>query len=550
MKKKNLLIVSLAVIFLSASCLNKENASGAISAMTITVSATDHYGDNATAFAHNWASGDYCSYLTVGNMDSKGSAAPITPGGESATFLFNTKASKGDAIAVWYPSSASVTTDGRDICFQVPQSQTGTVSTLLLGKTAFKSSSVTLSQPFCVFYMEFSKGSYSIASLSLKSNGGEKIAGDVAWNADSGNYAATEDSISVNLPVPVDCSVSGAIIPIMAAPAMLSSGYTLSFKDSDGNANSVSVDEKVSFAAGGMIRNGGLSNAYTTQLIVTAADKIFLVDADLATTESYGPGVIWSWNAKEHAGELGLSASSCDHIDDCKPVDNGSKFLITSSYNWCALVSRETGKVLFNTIWCGDAHSAEILPDNRIVVACSSGTGAYYNCLQVYDLSKSNTILSSLTLDSAHGVVWDQKTQRLYAIGGQSLFVCKLEDWDSSSPSLSVEKVIGTPYSGLHDLTYSDENTLCVSGNHCYLYDVLKGTFTELKHFSASTSLKSVNYNTSTGECWYTDATNSTDTEYSWRSHTIYHTTDVNGTSVQRTIGVADGMYKVRVLYW
>ena len=275
-----------------------------------------------------------------------------------------------------------------------------------------------------------------------------------------------------------------------------------------------------------------------------------MIDAGLANETTYKDAVTWSWDATEAAAVLGLDKSRCNHLDDCKPVDNGKKLLCTSSYNWCVLLDIATKEVLFHTTATPNAHSAELLPGNRIVVACSGGESSGNNSIQLYDISQPNRILYQSALGSAHGVVWNETTQRLYAIGGQSLQIYKLKDWETATPSLELEKTERTPQGGLHDMSYVNSNTLCIGGRGAYLYDIGANRFTEMMLFSASTAIKSINYNDETGELWYTDSTNPEGSQ-SWSTQTIRYSTDKNASTETRTIKVPDlDVYKVRVMNW
>lgn len=223
---------------------------------------------------------------------------------------------------------------------------------------------------------------------------------------------------------------------------------------------------------------------------------------------------------------------------------------VTSSYNWCALLDIATGEVLFHTTAAPNAHSAEMLPDNRIAVACSEGSNSDNNKVQVYDIARPNLVLFQSELGSAHGVVWNETTQRLYAIGGQSLQIYKLKDWTSATPSLELEKTVQTPYGGLHDMSLVNSNTLCIGGRRAYLYDIGANQFTEMTLFASSTAIKSINYNDDTGELWYTDSTIPEGSQ-AWSTQTIRYATDRNGSAATRTIKVPDlDMYKVRVMSW
>lgn len=173
----------------------------------------------------------------------------------------------------------------------------------------------------------------------------------------------------------------------------------------------------------------------------------------------------------EAAAVLGLDKSRCNHLDDCKPVDNGKKLLCTapttgaccstSPRRRCCSTPRRLQRPLGGTA-----------AGNRIVVACSGGESSGNNSIQLYDISQPNRILYQSALGSAHGVVWNETTQRLYAIGGQSLQIYKLKDWETAAPSLELEKTVQTPQGGLHDMSYVNSNTLCIGGRRAYLYDI------------------------------------------------------------------------------
>lgn len=286
-----------------------------------------------------------------------------------------------------------------------------------------------------------------------------------------------------------------------------------------------------------------------TQLIVCGSNMVYVIDATGALASGdYAGNVLWSWDAVTIAPVLGLANSRCDHIDDCKPVDDASKFLITSSYGWCVLLDMNNREVLFYTTKVPNAHSAELLPDDRIVVACSSGSSDDYNTLQLYDIRKPNVMLAKYTLDKAHGVVWNSATERLYAVGGKQMQIYSLSDWSSDSPKLKLEKTVTLPQTNVHDLTLADYNTLVVAGKKAYLYDIEKEDFTEMKHFSSCTSLKSLNYDADSGEIWYTDAT-VPEGDYDWSTHTINYCTDYSSSDKGQTFTVNDlNVYKVRIL--
>lgn len=109
---------------------------------------------------------------------------------------------------------------------------------------------------------------------------------------------------------------------------------------------------------------------------------------------------------------------------EVKIVKDGTKLLLTCSGGACALIDLATGKYDWLVFPYGNPHSAELLPDGNVVTA--SSTGAY---LRLYDLKKDikGTVSKKYPLESAHGVVWDKKTELLYACGKHGIVSYKYD---------------------------------------------------------------------------------------------------------------------------
>lgn len=284
-----------------------------------------------------------------------------------------------------------------------------------------------------------------------------------------------------------------------------------------------------------------------TTLLVCGSTYVSAVRPDrIPDGEDYVQGIIWDFDARDVCYQLGLMPDNMDHIDDCKPIDNNTRILITSSHHWTLITNYATRQIEFWTKKSDNAHSAEVLPENKIAVACSSPCDQ----LQLYDRSRPNEVLHTIELPGAHGVVWNEKRQRLYAIGKKKLGIYRLEGADTDTPKLVEEAAITTPKTSTHDLTPVDENTLCVSGRNSYLFNIDTREFTELTQFNGLTAIKSVNYNVNTNEAWYTDST-VPEGDYNWSSQTVHHTADPMGTDDDYTFRTKNyNLYKVRVLYW
>lgn len=287
-------------------------------------------------------------------------------------------------------------------------------------------------------------------------------------------------------------------------------------------------------------------------LVVCGDNMIYMIDAEKAVDEGFDAAVTWSWDASSAADIVG---GSMIRLDDCKVVDGGTKILATSSYSWAVLLDIATKQVLWWSKSSKNAHSADLLPGGRIAVACANASNGLGNRVQIFDIGSPNEVKSYVELGSAHGVVWNDARQRLYAVGGSTLAVYELTDWDTDTPTLTLENTYDTSgyVTGLHDLTYVNETTLLLAGRKAAFLNLSTGKFVSLPHFNGSTGLKSVNYDNSKGDCWYTDATDPKhQVDYDWATDTIFHTSDVTGNVVDRTISVPEGfnMYKVRVMNW
>lgn len=502
-----------------------------------------------------WKSGDRGVLLLPGPGKSEAAyASPILPGSQSGFFLFNLEASRQAATVVsYYPADAAVVCEDGVVKTTLPEAQDGTVSPLLVGSTtarvnAYEGCSLELRQLWCTMYVKVNKGNYLIREAVVQGNNGEKIAGEIAFDVAGGTITATEERVTVTPPAPLDCREGERLIPVLLAPVTLSGGYTVTLTDTDGNTFSIGTEEPLTLASGERVDTGEASSDFTTRLLFCGDNMAYMIDAGLADAD-YKDAVVWSWDATSAASTLGLAASRC-RVGEGKPVDNNRKLLLTGATGWCVLLDIATREILFHTTSCPNVHSAELLPGGRVALACSTGDGANNNKVQLYDIARPNEVIARYDLTSAHGVVWNAASERLYAIGGQSLQIYRLKEWQTDTPSLELEKTVTAPKSGLHDLTYVNANTLCLAGRGAYLYDIGQNKFTELTHFADYTALKSLNYNEDTGEAWYTDATVPEGNE-TWSTQTLRYTSNVMAPPVERTIRVPDvDVYKVRVLSW
>lgn len=108
--------------------------------------------------------------------------------------------------------------------------------------------------------------------------------------------------------------------------------------------------------------------------------------------------------------------------NECKPIMDQRHALVADSNGGVALIDMIAQCAVFYAFVGGNPHSAEQLPDGSIAVASSSGNRitlipAFYT-QQTEPLPE---MFFSTSLKNAHGVVWDDKREILWAIGLESL---------------------------------------------------------------------------------------------------------------------------------
>lgn len=268
-------------------------------------------------------------------------------------------------------------------------------------------------------------------------------------------------------------------------------------------------------------------------LVACGGDKVVMIDSRKST-----PGkahITWTWKVGEAMDFPEEYRKIMVPLDECKPVKGGKQLLITSSGGGVALLDVASKKVLFYAN-SPMAHSAEMLPGGKIAVALS--THAKGNSMELYDSKKSAQRLFRDSLYSGHGVVWNEKLQRLFALGFDELRSYRLADWNSTKPLLVLEKSWKLPDEGGHDLSVVGDNEMIVSTHHnVFNFDIEKEQFTVFELLAGKHDIKAANYNKTTQRLVYTQA------EESWWTFNIY------SLNPNQTINIPDiKLYKVRVL--
>lgn len=554
---KTISALAFALALIASSCEKDPSGkeSGGAKAAKINIEIQKYYNESGTMSLKNWEAGDKVAAFNAESADPVlGYGSPITTGAQTALFTIAvTDVKNGDDLLAFYPSTADMTPVAGGLKAKIASKQDGTLPVpLFVGGAKFtdsySGSQMSMKPLWCVIYAKVQMGAYSIKKAEIVANGGENLAGDIVIKAEDMSVTASAASVTVEYAEARDCRLGGITIPMAVAPVALSKGYTITFTTEAGETFEYKTEEAVAFELGGK-HETATADSDATQLLVCGDNMIYLLDAELALTAGYKNAILWEWDAKNYADKLGKKESDMIRLDDCKPVDDNTKILATSSKSYAVLIDKATGDVLWHSVGSGNAHSAEFLPNNRIAVACSDGG----DVVQIFDVGTPNQPKFTTPLPHAHGVVWNPVSERLYAIGYTTFNIYKLTDWETAAPSLTLEKSIATNtwVTGLHDMLLVDENTLMMAGNRAAYYNITTGTFTNIPIFNSSTALKSVNINGDTGECWFTDPTNVEIPELTWASHTIRYTDDVEKTYETKNFKIDDlNIYKVRVFKW
>lgn len=541
-----LFYVACSISLLASSCEKTPDAP-APKAARAEVTISNYFNEDGAKSLKIWENRDVVAFVNAGTVIS---TQPLAAGTQTSRFTFSTTAKEGDNITAYYPASAGKY-ESNVIKTSLSAAQNGTVSTFYVGNGAYLESAqpnvkISVNSLWCTVYAKVGIGDYAIKKAVFKGNNNEKIAGAVTVNPDNLSVEASETSVTVELATARDCRLGEIQFPILVAPVTFSKGYTITYTTDEGAEFTYSTSENVVAQAGGMLTAGGETGNESTQLLVCGDNMIYHINADIAIEKGFMSSIIWQWSSLPAMNVVGKDGL---RLDDCKPVDNNTKILVTSSRGFALLVDKATGDLLWWTSGATNAHSADLLPGGRIAVACSENG----DVLNIYDSKINNKVLFSTPLRNGHGVVWNEANQTLYAAGEYVLNSYKLKDWDTASPQLTLEKSVDiknyAPW--VHELSLVNANTLLIASSKAALYNIEKGTFVPLEHFAAMTQIKSVNYNITTGDCWYVDSTNP-EGDFTWSSKTVCYTDDIyTAAPAKKTIkNVPINMYKVRVLHW
>lgn len=200
--------------------------------------------------------------------------------------------------------------------------------------------------------------------------------------------------------------------------------------------------------------------------------------------------------------------------DEAKPLDGGRRLLITSVAGAAVIADRATDR-LHKIAWLPGLHSAERLPDRRIVLAASAAPDTYPedmapaqgHFLVLYDPRRPDEEVWRDGLLSAHGIVWDHGRGLLWALGFERLRSYRLIAGGDAQGGGAFEPVADLPLPDQngHDLSpMADGNGLYVTtGRHVWTFDYAGGTFTKHPALGDVARVKGIDQDPLTGQLAY-----------------------------------------------
>ena len=159
---------------------------------------------------------------------------------------------------------------------------------------------------------------------------------------------------------------------------------------------------------------------------------------------------------------------------------HGDVALIVCGSGYGCMVSYPAGELLWSTnMAANNPHSIELMPNG--VIAIASSTGAEIRFFTTAEKA-SKKINARVALEDAHGVLWDEQNQVLWAVGRTVLtaYQVVLNADGTVTVTEDTSRRVTIPSDHAHDLApvYGDTNALWITtGSNVYRFDKTTKTF-------------------------------------------------------------------------
>ena len=219
-----------------------------------------------------------------------------------------------------------------------------------------------------------------------------------------------------------------------------------------------------------------------------SARGILVVDLDETGDHpenwSVEDGIIWEWSTDDLAeGKMkGVSVTMDSARLRYSPYYESDVIVFCGSGGWVGVVDYATKELLFEDNPGKGPHSAELLPNGDLVLACSGNSNSEEGCVLYYPLSSGLTrSTSTYPLISAHGVCYDPEQDVIWALGGYEIVALSVSGKGTEKAKISPVNGMGVklPSNGGHELSpaYGHPGKYWVSGGkEVWVFDSVEGT--------------------------------------------------------------------------
>lgn len=206
--------------------------------------------------------------------------------------------------------------------------------------------------------------------------------------------------------------------------------------------------------------------------------SVALIDLD-APDPTAPEAVVWEWKPTFELGFKNAGSAYGNRIDEAvirysEPLET-YVLCVTSSSGYIGIAEYPSGKCVWETTASGlGPHAIEYLPDGNVAVACSGNSSSDNGCIKLYRVTpgKAANSVKTYKLSGAHGVIWDDDSKLLWALGSSELRAYRLGGTEKSPELIRAEGLGTTAVSGGHNLSAvsSDPDRLWISGTKIWQY--------------------------------------------------------------------------------
>ncbi|MBO5221709.1 MAG: hypothetical protein J6C26_05295, partial [Clostridia bacterium] len=191
----------------------------------------------------------------------------------------------------------------------------------------------------------------------------------------------------------------------------------------------------------------------------------------------------WTWKPTTALGYTSISTFNSPTDAKIRYSKSLKKYVVavSSSRGFMGVVDFATGQKIWQVSVTDGAnpHSIEYLPNGNVAVAASIG-----DWIRLYTASqgKTSSTYVQVTLEGAHGVLWDPDRNILWGLGFDTITAYRIGG-TAAAPTLTeltqYRATLPTSNSGGHDLSavYGNKNRLWISSETVYQYDIPSKSF-------------------------------------------------------------------------